>query len=413
LEDFNTMTADAIKVSVLFRKARNKYFLQYRDPISGSKVTRATDTRQRREADRLAAVWQDELNKVGQQRRFGNIDWQEFRTLYEEEHVASLADRTADKICGVLNVLEKMTNPRTLADVDENLLSRYQTKLRNNGRSDSTIKSHLAHIVAALSWAKSQRLIAEVPIVRKPKRAKKSTRTMKGRPLNDAEFEQLLAATSKVVTKGRVSKERKPLIVASWKHLLQGMWWSGLRLSEAVDLHWTDRAHICVEGLETAAPMFWIPDYAQKSHEDELLPMAPEFVEFLRAIPPGQRSGFVFNPQPRRNRYGDRLAAHHVGRTVAAIGESEEVKVRDDQGKVKFASAHDLRRSFGDRWSTRVMPPTLQKLMRHDEIQTTMRYYVGRDAEAVASVVWAAYGQVGGQSAETGDHLGDHSKPTS
>jgi len=31
----------------------------------------------------------------------------------------------------------------------------------------------------------------------------------------------------------------------------------------------------------------------------------------------------------------------------------------------KYASAHDLRRSFGTRWAKRVMPVVLQKLMRH------------------------------------------------
>jgi hypothetical protein len=62
----------------------------------------------------------------------------------------------------------------------------------------------------------------------------------------------------------------------------------------------------------------------------------------------------------------------------------------DDGMKRKFASAHDLRRAFGLRWSARVMPAVLQQLMRHESIETTMRYYVGRDADAVADVLWQA-----------------------
>jgi integrase len=42
----------------------------------------------------------------------------------------------------------------------------------------------------------------------------------------------------------------------------------------------------------------------------------------------------------------------------------------------RYATAHDLRRAFGTRWSKRVMPATLQKLMQHASIETTMRYYV-------------------------------------
>ena len=46
---------------------------------------------------------------------------------------------------------------------------------------------------------------------------------------------------------------------------------------------------------------------------------------------------------------------------------------------VKFASTHDLRRSFGERWASRLMPTDLMALMRHESIETTLRYYVGRN----------------------------------
>src|SRR5262249_8398083 len=58
--------------------------------------------------------------------------------------------------------------------------------------------------------------------------------------------------------------------------------------------------------------------------------------------------------------------------------------------KVKYASAHDLRRSFGERWAARVMPQILMQLMRHASIDTTLRYYVGQNAEKAADVLWDA-----------------------
>ena len=73
------------------------------------------------------------------------------------------------------------------------------------------------------------------------------------------------------------------------------------------------------------------------------------------------------------------------------------------KGKTKFASAHDLRRSFGERWSSRMMPPVLMELMRHESIETTMRFYVGRNAQSTADVLYEAIGKGGGQ----GDSLGD------
>jgi len=78
---------------------------------------------------------------------------------------------------------------------------------------------------------------------------------------------------------------------------------------------------------------------------------------------------------------------------VALIGELARVVVNTDpkSGKVKFASAHDLRRSFGNRWAKRIMPAVLQKLMRHESIETTMGYYVDLDADELAEDLYRAH----------------------
>ena len=39
------------------------------------------------------------------------------------------------------------------------------------------------------------------------------------------------------------------------------------------------------------------------------------------------------------------------------------------------------------------MPSVLQQLMRHEDITTTLKYYVGQDAEAMADVLYAAVGK--------------------
>ena len=78
----------------------------------------------------------------------------------------------------------------------------------------------------------------------------------------------------------------------------------------------------------------------------------------------------------------------HVSETIGSIGKNAKIRVNADTGK--FASAHDLRRSFGQRWAARVMPQILMQLMRHGDIGTTMKYYVGREAETTADVLWGA-----------------------
>ena len=73
-----------------------------------------------------------------------------------------------------------------------------------------------------------------------------------------------------------------------------------------------------------------------------------------------------------------------MSKVVSSIG--EKAKVRVDVKKT--ASAHDLRRAFGERWAARLMPAQLMELMRHESIDTTLSYYVGRNAERTAAILW-------------------------
>ena len=77
-------------------------------------------------------------------------------------------------------------------------------------------------------------------------------------------------------------------------------------------------------------------------------------------------------------------------RMVSAIGEKARVVV--DKATGKYASAHELRRSFGTRWAKKEMPAVLRRLMRHTDIATTMNFYVDMDADEVVGDLWAKYG---------------------
>jgi integrase len=149
--------------------------------------------------------------------------------------------------------------------------------------------------------------------------------------------------------------------------------------------------------------MLRIPAELEKGNKDRLLPMAPEFATFLAAVPEAKRHGYVFNPKAQRDRSG-RLGEQQVGRVVSTIGEKAGVVVNPQRGTAptetepasadykpaKYASAHDLRRSFGERWASKVMPQVLMELMRHESIETTMKFYVGRNAQTTAAVLWEA-----------------------
>jgi integrase len=116
----------------------------------------------------------------------------------------------------------------------------------------------------------------------------------------------------------------------------------------------------------------------------------------LETVPEDERRGFVFSPLSKT---GD-LVAHtrySVGPRASTISETAGVvtcqRERDGKTVKEFASAHDLRRAFGFRWSRRVMPTVLRELMRHETIQTTMQYYVGINAEATADELWKSMEQ--------------------
>ena len=72
-----------------------------------------------------------------------------------------------------------------------------------------------------------------------------------------------------------------------------------------------------------------------------------------------------------------------VSKIISKIGATANVIVDTN----KTASAHDLRRSFGERWASRMMPADLMAVMRHESIETTMQYYVGKNAERTAAMM--------------------------
>jgi integrase len=157
------------------------------------------------------------------------------------------------------------------------------------------------------------------------------------------------------------------------------------------ELGWTDDSRLCID-FDGRRPMFRIHAEADKGHKHRLLPMTPDFAAFLDSVPDDERSGFVFDPLPWRTGRADRIHAVTASATIASIGRKAGVKVSNSADRVKFASAHDLRRSFGFRWSSRLMPTALMQLMRHEDMQATLTFYVGKNADDAADVVWAAFG---------------------
>jgi len=126
----------------------------------------------------------------------------------------------------------------------------------------------------------------------------------------------------------------------------------------------------------------------EKGNRDRIHPIAPEFAKQLASVHNPGRVGRVFELPGHR---GKLPQADWVSRVVAKIGRKSGVITDQSQAHTKHVSVHDLRRSFGVRWSERLLPQQLQGLMRHESIETTFRYYVGKDADRIARIMWESY----------------------
>ncbi len=400
-----------IKVTVVEFSDRKCFQMQYRCPLTGKKKTKATDVERdgskkaRRDAERAAGDWEKQLRE-GTYQDVSKITWSDFRTRYENEVLTSLAENTDAKVQGVFNSIESILSPARLRDLNADRLSHFQAKLRENGLAESTIASMLGHLRAVLNWAAKMGMIPKAPTIERPKRAK-SSKMMKGRPITLEEFERMLDKVADVVT-AELGEDAEATdiatrdqVIADWKFYLKGLWASGLRLGESLTLDWErpDRLRVDMDGKR---PMLQIPAELEKGNQDRLLAMAPEFAVLLLGVPVEDRHGPVFQLRTRR---GQRPSEWWVSRVVAKIGEKAGVKVdekvKDGKKVIKYASAHDLRRSFGSRWAPRVMPQVLMELMRHESIETTLKYYVGQDAQRTADVLWAAHEKASNKSGNT------------
>jgi integrase len=367
---------------------RTYLYMRYVDPNSGEQIAKSSGMKTKKEANREAAKWEAELRE-GRYKSAGKVTWKEFRERYEGEVLNSLAAKTADKVATVFDAVEELTPVDRLAKLNSALLSKFQKKLRDDRKlAEATIKVYLAHLHAALNWAnRVARILSDVPTIDMPKRAK-GAKLMKGRAITLEEFERILAKVPDVAKDPKKVEVEKLTAVYRYQWFLRGLWFSGLRLGEALDFSWDEPGHITVD-LSCKRPMFVIPGDRQKSGDDQLLPIAPEFAEMLLMVPVEERTGRVFKLGRRNIKNTPGLLA--LSHLVSKLGKLANVIV--NRKPEKFASAHDFRRAFGERWSVRVMPATLQQMMRHQDIGTTMKYYVGQNSQKAAEEIYAAFAE--------------------
>jgi integrase len=348
--------ARRIRVHVRHKPDRKNLLLYFIDPDTGREVSKSAGTANLRAADRAAADWEAEIEE---KRGATGAKWSWFRSRFEDEHLVTLAKKSRKCYITALNHFERLIKLNLLEDITSSTISLFQAELIREKRPLTTVAGYMAHVRVALNWGKRVGLIHEAPVVKLPRIG---NRTMpRGRPLSFDEFDVMLKAVPKV----------RSVDAASWRRLLELFWYSGLRLGEGLALKW-DAPPIRVDLDADPYPQIIIYGEAQKSRQDEAIPIAPDFAAWLRQTPPEARHGLV---APVRRMNGKMFPVEIASQVISEIGYRAEILVNAETHK--YASAHDLRRSFGTRWAKRVRPVTLQRMMRHSNIETTLKYYVG------------------------------------
>jgi len=399
--------ADEINVIVVKRKGLNLY-LRYIDPVDGKRREKNSGTTSMRAAQRAAGEWQAELNAGGASSpEF--LRWEQFREDFRENYLKHYSDSYATNVDGSLNIVEELMSPDTLTRITEKWLARFHSLAKKRDVSAYTVRKYFQHLQTALKWAKEQGLIKSVPVFPKQtKQTQRGAKLMKGRPITGEEFERMLATVEKSLAavpssapsaiakrkktapKKRQSRTWSPVMVKaaaeSLRHLLRGLWLSGLRLGEALSLTWDQWADgIRVNVDEDQDVCLMIDGGNQKNRQALTYPVVDDFAEFLLAVPEDKREGFVFNAIAVSGKVSRRVDT--VSTWIVDIGKAAKVKVDEKDGSEKFASAHDIRRAFGTRWAKIVPASLLQQLMRHSSIETTMSFYVNITAKDTMSEI--------------------------
>lgn len=126
-------SADTITVNVVAYPDRRDLVLRYRDPSTRRFHTRTAGTNSRREATKLAAQWEADLN-TGRWKPGQRIEWEAFREKFEEQHFSGLAAKSQRKAKGILTMFGRLMSPYMLDGITSAMLSevRRQTPTSQN-----------------------------------------------------------------------------------------------------------------------------------------------------------------------------------------------------------------------------------------------------------------------------------------
>jgi integrase len=334
-------------VWILKRKGKKGfcYSIQWIDPRTGRRKTEAVGS-DRAYANHKAAERRRELMD-GQYRGIQSITYDDFVTEHLEQVSGQLAKGTCTEHELTLRQFRDVCNPKNLSNIDYSMLVRFRKARVDSGVSPATINKGLRTLQSIFERGIKGNYLKVNPFtgnrkalwVREPEPVIKT--------LEQKDFHALLDACHN----------------AKWRAFCSIGFYAGLRQGEIRNLEWSDidfeRAEIYVRNKE---------DHNTKSGKNRSVPMSDHIRSVLIVLRPGVFQGsYVF-----RNMQGPRTN-NNVNRDFSVI--AVRAGLVDKHGKALF-TPHDLRRSCATGLLNNGVPPkTVQKILGHANLSTTMRYY--------------------------------------
>lgn len=308
---------------------------------------------------------EDELNAVGV-----DLKWSQFlehvRTLYYH----GLGKRAIDKAETMLRRFQKIHGDFWCSRLHKTHLLDVERQMVTDDLASATIASNMATIWAIVNWGIDQDML---PAIKRPRRRKrkadKAESVSGGRSLTGEEIDRMVAAI-----RANVELDGKPLLKAnedpeSFVRAIYAARFMGLRIDDCHRLSFNNGPGRHVAYIDETVPVIaFCSD--QKNGLEEDVPLTPQAVDWLRTVP----KDLEWIARARGTR-GWHKTPHRLCRVIAGAGKAARIVTKRTSRRIKYASAHDLRRTFAVEMLARLSVKEVQKLTRHADCQILLRYY--------------------------------------
>ena len=305
------------------------------------------------------------------------MPWAEFREAYLAETRGTMRDSSLKCLWEAMDVFAQAVNPTTPADVGATMVKRFVKLQRDKGRSDATVKKHVASLRRIWNDPATDLAKTGNPFVlgRKGLRIRLTVREKEWNRYTSDEIQAVMSACPDLW----------------WRAFIFAAYTTGLRLGELVNLRWCD---VDTEALEvhvrprkdTDEAWGWVP----KGKHQRTVPLTGHAAAMLTHLSRTRSPAnpYVFIPQDRyREIQSQRAAGRWNELRVPLNNRIRGYKRILRRAGVPIDAFHSLRKSCITNWLEGGVPPhEVMAMAGHASVETTMKYYSKVDRSALDRV---------------------------